>query len=165
MSAAWSNKRKLLFSLLGLILVAGIVVLNLTPKEKRTRLSGKAATVSVKRGAVIERLKETGRIEFVRTVEVKSTVSGEIVHLVAEVGDLVEAGEMLAIIKPDPNQTLRLHNKRAAVDQVRIDLEQNQKGLARKELLLKRRLISKEGSRTRARCVRKVSKRLQTGKA
>ncbi len=144
MPAAWPDKRKLLFGLLGLILVSGIVVLNLTRKEKRTRLAKNAATVSVKRGAVIERLKETGRIEFVRTVEVKSTVSGEIVHLVAEAGDLVKEGEMLAIIEPDPNQTLQLYNKRAAVDQAQIDLEQNQRGLARKELLLEHRLISKE---------------------
>ena len=113
---------------------------------------------------MIERLKETGRIEFVRTVEVKSTVSGEIVHLVAEAGDLVKEGEMLAIIEPDPNQTLQLYNKRAAVDQARIDLEQNQRGLARKELLLEHRLISKEEVERARDAFEKSQKRLQTGK-
>ena len=56
----------------------------------------------MRRGAVVEQLKETGRIEFVRTVEVKSTVSGEIVHLFAEPGQAVSEGDMLAIIRPRP---------------------------------------------------------------
>ncbi len=144
MAKTWSRKRKLLFGLLGVVLVSGIVTLNLTREERRKDPVEDVATTRVKRGVVIEQLKETGRIEFVRTVEVKSTVSGEIVQLLAEAGDVVEDGDILAIIEPDPNQTLQLYNKRAAVDQVRIDLEQNQKRLVRKERLLGRRLISKE---------------------
>lgn len=124
--------------------MAAMVVLNLQKESKTESSTQDAETLPVRRGSVVEQLKETGRIEFVRTVEVKSTVSGEIVHLFAEAGDAVSEGDMLAIIRPDPNQTLQLYNKRAAVERARIDLDRVRKDLARKEALKKRNLIAEE---------------------
>ena len=144
MATSWSNKRKALLGAGGLIIVAAMVVLNLQKESKTERSTQDAETLPVRRGSVVEQLKETGRIEFVRTVEVKSTVSGEIVHLFAEAGDAVSEGDMLAIIRPDPNQTLQLYNKRAAVERARIDLDRVRKDLARKEALKKRNLIAEE---------------------
>ncbi len=144
MATSWSNKRKLLLGAGGLIIVVAMVVLNLQKESKTESSTQDAETLPVRRGSVVEQLKETGRIEFVRTVEVKSTVSGEIVHLFAEAGDAVSEGDMLAIIRPDPNQTLQLYNKRAAVERARIDLDRVRKDLARKEALKKRNLIAEE---------------------
>ena len=135
MATSWSNKRKVLLGAGGLIIVAAMVALNLQKESKTESSTQDAETLPVRRGSVVEQLKETGRIEFVRTVEVKSTVSGEIVHLFAEAGDVVSEGDMLAIIRPDPNQTLQLYNKRAAVERARIDLDRVRKDLARKEAL------------------------------
>lgn len=144
MATSWSNKRKALLGAGGLIIVAAMVVLNLQKKSKTESSTQDAETLPVRLGSVVEQLKETGRIEFVRTVEVKSTVSGEIMHLFAEAGDAVSEGDMLAIIRPDPNQTLQLYNKRAAVERARIDLDRVRKDLARKEALKKRNLIAEE---------------------
>ena len=144
MATSWSNKRKALLGAGGLLIVAAMVVLNLQKESKTESSTQDAETLPVRRGSVVEQLKETGRIEFVRTVEVKSTVSGEIVHLFAEAGDAVSEGDMLAIIRPDPNQTLQLYNKRAAVERARIDLDRVRKDLARKEALKKRNLIAEE---------------------
>lgn len=144
MATSWSNKRKALLGAGGLIIVAAMVVLNLQKESKTESSTQDAETLPVRLGSVVEQLKETGRIEFVRTVEVKSTVSGEIVHLFAEAGDAVSEGDMLAIIRPDPNQTLQLYNKRAAVERARIDLDRVRKDLARKEALKKRNLIAEE---------------------
>lgn len=144
MAASWSKTRKLIIGAIGLAAVAGMIAFNLQKQNKAKSPTRDIETVPVRRGAVVEQLKETGRIEFVRTVEVKSTVSGEIVHLFAEPGQAVAAGDMLAIIRPDPNQTLQLYNKRAAVERVRIDLEQVRKDLARKEALKKQNLIAEE---------------------
>ena len=144
MAASWSKTRKLIIGAIGLAAVAGMIAFNLQKQNKAKSPTRDIETVPVRRGAVVEQLKETGRIEFVRTVEVKSTVSGEILHLFAEPGQAVAAGDMLAIIRPDPNQTLQLYNKRAAVERVRIDLEQVRKDLARKEALKKQNLIAEE---------------------
>lgn len=144
MAASWSKTRKLIIGAIGLAVVAGMIAFNLQKENNAKSPTRDIETVPVRRGAVVEQLKEAGRIEFVRTVEVKSTVSGEIVHLFAEPGQAVSAGDMLAIIRPDPNQTLQLYNKRAAVERVRIDLEQVRKDLARKEALKKQNLIAEE---------------------
>ena len=144
MAISWSNKRKLLLGTGGLIIVATMVALNLQKEGKTEKSVLEAETLPVRRGKIVEQLKETGRIEFVRTVEVKSTVSGEIVHLFAEAGNAVSEGDMLAVIRPDPNQTLQLYNKRAAVERARIDLDRVRKDLARKEALKKRNLIAEE---------------------
>ena len=144
MAASWSKTRKSIIGAIGVIAVAGMVAFNLQRENKPKSPTSGIAVLPVLRGGVVEQLKETGRIEFVRSVEVKSTVSGEIVHLFAEPGNAVSEGDMLAIIRPDPNQTLQLYNKRAAVERVRIDLEQVRKDLARKEALKKQNLIAEE---------------------
>jgi len=144
MSATWSRKRKLLVGLAGVILISAVVALNLIRQNPERILGDAVKTVKVQRGRVVEQLKETGRIEFVRTIEVKSTVSGEIAHLLAESGDLVATGATLAVIRPNPDQTLQLYNKRAAVERARIDLDQIQRKLNRNEMLFKRQLLSRE---------------------
>ncbi len=144
MPATWSRKRKLLVGVAGVILISGVVALNLLRQNPEKARGDAVETVRVQRGRVVEQLKETGRIEFVRTVEVKSTVSGEIVQLLAEPGDPVKAEATLAVIRPDPNQTLQLYNKRAAVARARIDLDQSRKALNRKEKLHQSNLVSQE---------------------
>ena len=140
--AAWTKKKKIIVALVGAVVVGGLAIFGAT-KQRKSKKAPVPAVV-VKTGSVIEQLKETGRIEFVRTVEVKSTVSGEIASLLAEPGGIVEQGNVIAMIKPDRNQTLQLYNKRAAVDRVRIDLDQIRKDLTRKKQLHKNRLISEE---------------------
>ena len=82
------------------------------------------ATQPVKRGTVVDKLGEPGTNELVRTVEVKSTIAGEIRKLPIEASDWVEAGDLMALIEPDPNQSLQLYQKRSAVKQARINLDE-----------------------------------------
>ena len=137
----WSKKRKIVIGVCGALVFGGLAAYNLYKSQDKPT-DKPVKTVKVKRGRVVEQLKETGRIEFVRTVEVKSTVSGEIVQLLAEPGNVVQQQDVLAVIEPDPNQTLQLYNKRAGVERARIDLDQMRKELRRKDQLHKRKLIS-----------------------
>lgn len=100
--------------------------------------------LEVRHGSISEVLAETGTIQFVRTVVVKPTTSGEIRHIHAEVGDRVSAGDVLAVIEPDPSQSLRLSRQRASVDGARIDLSDQEMTFRRKRELYERSLISSE---------------------
>ena len=91
-----------------------------------------------------EVLAETGTIQFVRTVMVKPTISGEVRHIHADVGDRVSAGDVLAVIEPDPSQSLQLSRQRARVDGARIDLSERELNFERKRALHERSLISAE---------------------
>ena len=126
---------------IGVVLLAAIgvaVYFNLKQDKKKDTTE----TVKVKRGPVVDKLTEVGTIQLVRTIDVKSTVSGEIVSLGAEAGDFVHAGQVLAVIAPDAGQTLQLYNNRSAVRQSQADLEQASRDLERKKKLIERRLIS-----------------------
>ncbi len=98
--------------------------------------------LQVQHGSISEVLAETGTIQFVRTVMVKPTISGEIRHIHADVGDRVSKGDVLAVIEPDPSQSLQLSRQRARVEGARIDLSEQGISFKRKRELYERSLIS-----------------------
>ena len=135
------GRRSLWLKLLVLVLLAGaigaVVYFNLdreTPVET-------FATVSVERRDLADKLAETGSIELLRTVEVKPTTSGVIRSLHFNTGDWVDAGKLMAVIEPDPNQTLQLFQKRSAVENARISLGEQEKDYSRKKTLFENRML------------------------
>lgn len=100
------------------------------------------AIAPVEQGILVDKLAETGTIELVRTVEVKSTISGEIRQLEIEAGDWVEKGQVMAVIEPDPNQSLQLYQKRSGVEQAKISLQEQERDFARQKTLFASRMVS-----------------------
>ncbi len=100
--------------------------------------------LQVHHGSISDVLAETGTIQFVRTVVVKPTISGEVRQIHADVGDRVSEGDVLAVIEPDPSQSLQLSRQRARVDGARIDLSEQEMTFDRKRKLYERSLISSE---------------------
>ena len=72
-------------------------------------------TAEVGRGNLTLEAEATGTVEPIRSVEVKSKASGEIVRLLADVGDQVTRDELLAEVDP--------RDVRNAFDQTEADLE------------------------------------------
>ena len=100
------------------------------------------AVLAVKRGNLVDKLGDTGTIELVRTVEVKSTIAGEIRKLPVEAGDAVVEGQLLAVVEPDPNQSLQLEQKRAAVERSRLSVSELERDLDRQRALFDRKMLS-----------------------
>ena len=88
----------------------------------------------VERGTIVRRLAESGTIEMDRTVEIKSQVAGRIIRLFADVGDSVSAGDLLAVIEPDPNKALQLSGKRASVTLAEMELAEQRRLLEQKRI-------------------------------
>jgi len=134
------KKRLIFFSIVVLIIV--IIALNLArppnPDDK------KGSTVMVEYGGVLDRLTETGTIELVRSVDVKSKISGKIKEILVEEGQEVRTNQLLAIVEPDPNQALMLYGKRAAVDRAEIDFIEKERELKRTLALFEKNLISRQ---------------------
>ncbi|MFA6473160.1 MAG: efflux RND transporter periplasmic adaptor subunit, partial [Candidatus Latescibacterota bacterium] len=99
-------------------------------------------TVKPKIGKVIERLTETGNIELVRTVEVKSKIAGTVKKILVKEGEPVKKDQILCIVDPDPSQTLLLFQKRASVDRTLIDLDRAKKEHERRRELAKTSMTS-----------------------
>ncbi|KAA0228522.1 efflux RND transporter periplasmic adaptor subunit [Fimbriimonadia bacterium ATM] len=83
-------------------------------------------TATVDQGDVVVEVVETGTIEPVQNVEVKSRVSGRLAKLLVEEGDRVAAGQPLAIIDP---QELRIQ-----LEQSSAQLQGAESGAARARL-------------------------------
>ncbi len=100
--------------------------------------------ISLKKGAVVDRLTETGKIEYETVVEVKSAISGRVKALTVDEGQEVKQDEVMAIIEPDRDQALQLSEKAVSVRRCRIVWRQKEKGYERLSELFKKDLISKE---------------------
>lgn len=136
-----SSKKRPLLKLLVFLLLAGSVGAAIYFNLQREKAEATYPTALVERGALVDKLAETGRIELVRTVEVKSTIAGEIRNLPIEAGAWVEAGELMAVIEPDPNQSLQLYQKRSGVEQGKIDLAEQERNFERQKTLFDRKMI------------------------
>ena len=64
--------------------------------------------------------------------------------LPVEAGEVVVEGQTLALIEPDPTQSLQLYQKRSAVDQARIRLKEQEQDVARRKSLYERNMLSAE---------------------
>ena len=134
------KKRLIFFSIAVLIVV--VIVLNLNgPSDPDAK---KGSTVKVEYGGVLDRLTETGTIELVRSIDVKSKISGKIKEILVKEGQEVRANQLLAIVEPDPNQVLMLYAKRAAVDRAEIEYIEKEKELNRNQTLFEKNLISRQ---------------------
>ena len=136
-----ATKKRRFLKVLVFLLLAGSVGAAVYFNLRQEKAEATYPTALVERGAVIDKLAETGRIELVRTVEVKSTIAGEIRDLPIEAGAWVETGELMAVIEPDPNQSLQLYQKRSSVEQGKINLAEEERNFARQKALFDRKMI------------------------
>ena len=90
------TRRTLTLALTGVIAVVTAACSNDESVDEVSSLT----TVEVTRGNLSIRAEATGTVEPIRTVEVKSKASGEILRLHADVGDQVGPGSLLADIDP-----------------------------------------------------------------
>ena len=135
------KKRKLVKFLIFLLVLGAIgalVYFNL----KKEKPEETFPTTAVLRGNLIHKLAETGSIELVRTVEVKSTIAGRIEELPIQAGDSVEKGQLLAVIEPDPTQSLQMMQSRSAVERYQLNLREQQRDVTRKKALRERNMLS-----------------------
>ncbi|MCK4965851.1 HlyD family efflux transporter periplasmic adaptor subunit, partial [bacterium] len=136
------RKKKILIFIILLLIIASAGGVIVKKKSKPKNLKG--STVKVEYGGVVDRLTETGTIEMVRSVDVKSKISGKVKKLLVDEGETVRINQPLVIIEPDPNQALMLYAKRSMVEKTNIQYLESKNELERQRKLFERKLISKQ---------------------
>lgn len=105
-------------------------------------------TASVERGAVVSLVSATGTINPVVSVQVGTQVSGMIKSLHADFNSRVKAGDIVAIIDPEPFKARRdqaasnLEMARANVARAKADRAQRKRELDRVQSLVKQQFVS-----------------------
>ncbi|MCE2450891.1 MAG: efflux RND transporter periplasmic adaptor subunit [Candidatus Latescibacteria bacterium] len=129
-----ATKKRRLLKVLVFLLLAGSVGAAVYFNLRQEKAEETYPTALVEQGAVVDKLAETGRIELVR-------IAGEIRDLPIEAGAWVETGELMAVIEPDPNQSLQLYQKRSRVEQGKIDLAEQERNFERQKALFESKMI------------------------
>ncbi|MBS1716774.1 MAG: efflux RND transporter periplasmic adaptor subunit [Armatimonadetes bacterium] len=89
-----------------------------------------ADTAKVKRDTLEIKVVETGALDAVKSVEVKSRVSGRLAKLLVDEGDTVKAGQLIAIIDPREiqlqvdQQAAQFRGAQSLVSRIGIEIEQ-----------------------------------------
>lgn len=111
------------------------VKLYMAAKNKPKPVSNDAL---VQKGDVTVKVIETGTIDSVKSVEVKSRVSGRLAKLLVDVGDVVKQGDLIAIIDPKESQL--------QVDQAKAQLMGAESAVARAGIEIRQRKISSKAA-------------------
>jgi multidrug efflux pump subunit AcrA (membrane-fusion protein) len=136
-------RRGLLAALLSLLALVGAGIVLFSPTTgKESKPKDEARIVAVKRGAFQTRVAETGTLEPLRTIEIKSQVSGEVRRIHVTEGQVVAAKQALAVIQQEPSQARQVAQVRAALEEERVNVEQARLALSRMETLLQQGFVS-----------------------
>ena len=87
-------------------------------------------------------LNETGTVEPVKTVVVKSPISGTVRRLLVDEGDAVRENQELAVIEPDLSQARAVAELRAAYGAAQVTLSQKERDLRKARSLSEQGLAS-----------------------
>ncbi len=106
--------------------------------------SSEIAKVEVKRGTIQVVLEETGEIQPIKEIKIKSKVSGEVLKLLVEEGDMVNSGDVIAQIKPDFDQADDIARKKDNQEIAEIRRKRAQKEYTDKKALYAKGLVPKD---------------------
>ncbi len=130
--------------ILGIIIVIIVIISFFSRGRKGLDQQQTVRSVEVKKGAISVVLEETGEIQPIREVDIKSRISGKVIKFYVEEGDYVQHGDLIAEIEPDFNQASQIANIRNNLHLTRIRLDNAEKDYERKQTLFERQFIAKD---------------------
>jgi HlyD family secretion protein len=101
-------------------------------------------TVQAIRGNIIQKVTESGTVEPVISIDVKSELAGEVIKFFVEEEDKVKAGQRLVLIRPEPEEAQKVAQAKASIKSKQLDLEDAERDLKRKEALYEKGFISEQ---------------------
>ena len=125
-----------------IVIVALISIFGTKGKKGKIKKTETVKAHVVEKGSITVKLEETGEIQPIREIEIKSKVSGKIVRFLVEEGDYVESGEVIASIEPDYNQAEIINRVKSNLELAEIRLRNAQRDLKDKQELYKAKYIS-----------------------
>jgi HlyD family secretion protein len=131
------------------VIVVGYPLLFKGKKEPEKNAFTVTTQDVVKKGDLTISVSATGKIEPIRTVELRSKASGEIIRMLVEEGDLVKKGQVICELE-QTTASNDYEQTRADLEVARVNLEIADKELERQQGLYAQKLISDqelEGSR------------------
>jgi len=137
--------RKVLYIILSsvVVIIVGFVIYN-SIRKKGDDQEASFKTAVVKRGDIVVKVTESGEVEPVTTVNIKSELAGEIKKLFVEEGDSVRAGDRLALVQQESSQAKQVAQAKASLERAKLNLQDAERNLNRKRELYRKGFIAKK---------------------
>jgi len=137
--------KKKLFVIGGIvvIIIVGLVIFRSISRNKNTKKQP-FRTVLVEKCDILVKVTESGKVEPVTTVNIKSELAGEVKKLFVEEGDSVKVGDKLALVQQESSQAKQVAQARASLERAKLDLEYAERDLERKQELYQKGFIAKK---------------------
>ncbi|MBI3994696.1 MAG: efflux RND transporter periplasmic adaptor subunit [Nitrospirae bacterium] len=120
----------------------GLVLFFNSSMKKPAKPAGRTATVQ--RGDIILKVTETGSLEPLGVVEIKSEQSGEIKRLFVKPGERVAVGQKLAVIQQESGQARQAAQLRAGYEEERLNMDEARRDMDRQRALFEKGFISRK---------------------
>ncbi len=120
----------------------------LTVNQSNSSEKQTPATVEVIRRSLQTRVSETGTIQPLKTIEIKSQFSGEIAELFVVSGQLIKKDQLLAIIRQESSQARQVAQLRAAIQEERLNVNTAQREWVRSQSLFWKGYIAQQALET-----------------
>jgi HlyD family secretion protein len=101
-------------------------------------------TVEASRDSIVQKVTESGTVEPVTSVNVKSELAGKVLKLYVEEGDKVKKGQKLVLIQPQPDEAQQVAQTKASIKSKTLDLEEAERNLKRMETLYEQGFIAEQ---------------------
>jgi HlyD family secretion protein len=140
-------KKKVIWFIIILLIIAGVVgalVKKSKAKGSKSGIASKVRNKIVERGDITIKLEETGEIQPIHEIEIKSKVGGKVIKFTVEEGDYVKDGQVIAVIEPDYEQSRNIANIKSNLKQAEVYLKNAKKNLAEDQKLFKDNYVSKD---------------------
>jgi HlyD family secretion protein len=98
----------------------------------------------VERSTLKTRVSETGTLAPIRTLDIKSQFSGEVLEIFIHEGDVVVRDQPLMVIRQEPNQARQVAQLRAKLEQEGINVAQARRNLVRMEGLHDKGFVARQ---------------------
>jgi len=125
------------------IIIVGLAIFRSILRNKSTN-DQQFRTVLVEKGDILVKVTESGGVEPVTTVNIQSELAGEVKKLFIEEGDSVKAGDKLALVQQESSQARQIAQARASLERAKLDLEDAERNLERKQELYQKGFIAKK---------------------
>ncbi|NKB82311.1 MAG: HlyD family efflux transporter periplasmic adaptor subunit [Nitrospirales bacterium] len=121
---------------LAILMITGAVVFSLWGLDSAAPPLPQSHRVLVLERKTLEtKVTETGTLEPVRTIDIKSQFSGEVRQLFVSAGKQIAKDQILAVIRQEPSQARQAVQLRAKLEQEGIDMERARRNLVRMQAL------------------------------
>ena len=125
----------------GVLVIILIITRIVTGRRNKSPLF---KTVQATRGNIIQKVTESGTVEPVISIDVKSELAGEVIKFFVEEEDKVKAGQRLVLIRPEPEEAQKVAQAKASIKSKKLDLEDAGRDLSRKEALYEKGFIAEQ---------------------